>query len=75
MEGRERQMVVKELAIALLKCKDQEADVYFNEELVTSCDEIVWDERLKEIIGRPTKTRVQLSGDTNYEEGGYGKAA
>jgi hypothetical protein len=69
-------MVVRELVVALLKCRDQEAEVFYGEVMVTTCDEIMWTEGDKQLIGREVKNRVMLGGEINYEEGaGYGQVA
>jgi len=66
-------MIVKELVVSLLKCNDQEARVFYGNEAITSCDEIVWTEEEKKLAGKELKNRVELT--TYKEEGDYGQVA
>ena len=73
-------MVVKELVMALLKCKDQGAKVFYGDDEITGCSDMKWSEGATHMLdipfdGKGLVNRVELYSTPNYEEGGYGQAA
>lgn len=70
-------MTVRELALALSQCQDQDARVFFGETEIAGCDEIIWSEGANDFVGKVMGNRVLLTEDIDYdlEEVDYGKTA